>query len=239
MALAVLLVGARAAKAQTPNDTEKAKVLFQDAMRHYNVGEFADAAAKFIEAYKAAPDPTFLYNAAQAYRLGGEHQKALFFYKSYLRDAPEAGNRAEVEKRIEQLKQIQEPPGDAKTPDPKVVPDPKDPKDPKLTTDPKDPKLNPQDPKDPKDPRLTPKDPKLNKTVPDHVVDETPPGGETDTGGGGGRPIYKKWWFWAGIGAVAAGTVAIVVVMSGDDGVSTELGDVGPGARASALGARF
>ena len=219
MALAVLLVGARAAQAQTPNDTEKAKVLFQDAMRHYNVGEFAEAAAKFIEAYKAAPDPTFLYNAAQAYRLGGEHQKALFFYKSYLRDAPEAGNRAEVEKRIEQLKQIQEPPGDAKTPDPKVVPDPKDPKDPKLTTD--------------------PKDPKLNKTVPDHVVDETPPGSQTGTGGGGGRPIYKKWWFWAGIGAVAAGTVAIVVVMSGDEGVSTELGDIGPGARASALGARF
>ena len=34
MALAVLLVGTRAVKAQTPNDTEKAKVLFQDAMRH-------------------------------------------------------------------------------------------------------------------------------------------------------------------------------------------------------------
>jgi tetratricopeptide (TPR) repeat protein len=43
---------------------------------------------------------------------------------------------------------------------------------------------------------------------------------------GRSRPIYKKWWFWAGIGAVAAGTVAVVVVSSGKS-VSVPGSDLG------------
>ena len=33
-----------------------------------------------------------------------------------------------------------------------------------------------------------------------------------------GRPIYKRWWFWAGVGAIAVGTVAVVVATSGGAG---------------------
>ncbi len=199
-------------------DKAKAKVLYEQAMQHYNVGEFDEAAKLFIDAYKAAPDPTFLYNTAQAYRLGGNHQKALFFYKSYLRDAPNAANREEVEKRIEQLKLIQEPPSETKPPE--------------GTTTPPDGTTTPPDETPPDE---TPG--KLNKTVPESAVDPTPPpvGGE-DTA----RPIYKKWWFWTGIAVVAVGVTATVIVMSGDDGgiAATELGDVGPGA-SQALGVRF
>jgi len=234
----VALLGARVARAQVPNDPEKAKVLFQDAMRHYNIGEFGLAASKFIDAYKAMPDPTFLYNAAQAYRLGGQHQKALFFYKSYLRDAPNAPNREEVEKRIEQLKQIQEPPSDAQTPkgtgpvDPNVVPKGNGDTTPKGNGD-TTPKGNGDT--TPKGNGDTSKG-KIDTTVPDSAVDTTP---VLVDHGGGSKPIYKKWWFWTGVGVVAVGAVAVVVLTSGGGGNDTELGDIGPGATDSALGARF
>ena len=46
------------------------------------------------------------------------------------------------------------------------------------------------------------------------------PAAPAPSDGGGSRPIYKKWWFWAGIGAVAIGTTAIVIATTGDDGSS-------------------
>lgn len=30
------------------------------------------------------------------------------------------------------------------------------------------------------------------------------------------KPIYKRWWFWAGTGAVVAGTVATILIVRGD-----------------------
>ena len=51
--------------------------------------------------------PGFLYNIAQAYRRRRTPQKAIFFYKGYLRNSPKAHNRAEVEQKIAALqKQI-------------------------------------------------------------------------------------------------------------------------------------
>ncbi|HVU51969.1 MAG TPA: tetratricopeptide repeat protein, partial [Polyangia bacterium] len=87
VALAVLPSMARA------DDTQRAKEFFQQGTTYFNLGDFDKAIEAFQEAYKAKPDPLFLYNIGQAYRLKGDAGKAIFFYKGYLRNAPKAPNR--------------------------------------------------------------------------------------------------------------------------------------------------
>jgi hypothetical protein len=51
----------------------------------------------------AVPDPAFLFNIGQCHRKMGHDKEAVSFYKSYLRNAPNAPNRADVQKRINEL----------------------------------------------------------------------------------------------------------------------------------------
>lgn len=39
------------------------------------------------------------------------------------------------------------------------------------------------------------------------------------------RPVYKKWWFWAGIGVVAAGASTVALMSGGDSPPSSDLGN--------------
>src|SRR5689334_15927907 len=73
----------------------KAKEAFTEGMNYFNLGQWEKAVASFELAYKLRPDPTFLYNIGQAYRQWEKPDKALFFYKNYLRNDPKAPNRAE------------------------------------------------------------------------------------------------------------------------------------------------
>ena len=96
-----LLLGAsRGARAEDP---VHAKELFQQGTTFFDLGQFDKAIDAWQEGYKAKPDPGFLYNIAQAYRLKGDAPKAIFFYRGYLRNSPKAHNRAEVEQRIAAL----------------------------------------------------------------------------------------------------------------------------------------
>jgi tetratricopeptide (TPR) repeat protein len=88
---------ARAADAQALRD---AKVHYDRGMAHYAVGEFAAAVEEFKSAYALTAAPGLLFNAAQASRLGKDYEQALNFYRSYLRSAPTASNRDDVERRI-------------------------------------------------------------------------------------------------------------------------------------------
>lgn len=86
------------AKAQAVRDyLDKATAAF--ALNRYAV-----AAENYEKAFELKPDPAVLYNAAQAYRLAGNKERALELYQSYLRMYG-AEKRAEVEKHIENLKQ--------------------------------------------------------------------------------------------------------------------------------------
>jgi hypothetical protein len=85
------------------DDTERAKELFQQGTTLFNVGEFDKAIEAWQQGYKEKPDPGFLWNIGQAYRLKGDNQKAIFFYRGYLRNSPKAANRAEVEAKIAAL----------------------------------------------------------------------------------------------------------------------------------------
>jgi hypothetical protein len=119
----VIVVLARAAVARAGDDPQKAKQLFQEGTTYFDLGQFDKAIDSWQQGYKAKPDPGFLYNIGQAYRLAGDPQKAIFFYKGYLRNSPKAPNRADVEQRIAALqKQITE--GGGKSPPPITNPPP-------------------------------------------------------------------------------------------------------------------
>jgi tetratricopeptide (TPR) repeat protein len=69
----------------------------------YNLDRFELALAEYQAAYLAAPDPALLFNIAQCQRRLGHRSEALDYYRKYLRSAPGAQNRAEVERHIREL----------------------------------------------------------------------------------------------------------------------------------------
>jgi hypothetical protein len=123
---AVWLSGSAAAAGA--EDVEKARELNRQASKYYDIGQFDKAIETWQQAYDTKPDPSFLYNIAQSYRQKEDPKQAIFFYKSYLRNAPKAGNRAEVQQRIDALqKQLDAggkgpPPGPGPTPQPVTTP---------------------------------------------------------------------------------------------------------------------
>jgi len=84
--LAAGVLAAPIAQAQTAADDAKAR--YKEGLVHYNVKEYAEAVALFKQAYKLNPDPAYLYNIAQAYRLAGDCDNAASYYRTFLRDAP-------------------------------------------------------------------------------------------------------------------------------------------------------
>ena len=61
------LVAFAAAPAQA-QDAEKARQLFQQGSKYYDLGQFDKAIEAWQQGYDQKPDPGFLYNIAQAYR---------------------------------------------------------------------------------------------------------------------------------------------------------------------------
>jgi hypothetical protein len=125
---AVLLSGT--AVGAGAEDVEKARELNRQASKYYDIGQFDKAIETWQQAYDTKPDPSFLYNIAQSYRQKEDPKQAIFFYKSYLRNSPKAGNRAEVQQRIDALqKQLDAggkppPPGPGPSPPPVTPPPP-------------------------------------------------------------------------------------------------------------------
>src|SRR5207253_10403699 len=72
----------------------------------YDLGEFKEAADEYIIVYRLRPIPALLFNIAQAYRQGGLYDKARQFYRSYLRESPEAKNRATIEQSIREMDEL-------------------------------------------------------------------------------------------------------------------------------------
>ena len=66
----------------------------------YRLGRFAAALEKYTRAYELYPVPELLFNIAQCHKNLKDFAKAIFFYEGYLRDAPNAANRALVQDLI-------------------------------------------------------------------------------------------------------------------------------------------
>jgi len=119
--LALALLGARA-HAQPQGDSEseaadapspatsaeadgkaQARRHYTAGVESYEAGQFRDAIDHFLEANRLAPSPALSFNIARAYEKLGDDAGALGFYRDYLRRAPEAEDRAEVERIIAEL----------------------------------------------------------------------------------------------------------------------------------------
>jgi tetratricopeptide (TPR) repeat protein len=90
---------------KTVNPEAEAKTHYGRGTSYYNLGRYREALAEYEAAYLAVQDPPFLFNIAQCYRKMGKDQEALGAYRSYLRVAPNAPNRSEVQRRIAELEQ--------------------------------------------------------------------------------------------------------------------------------------
>jgi tetratricopeptide (TPR) repeat protein len=85
------------------DDADAARTAFVEGTSAFNLGQWDAAVEAWERGYKLKSDAVFLYNIAQAHRQANHLDKALFFYRSYLRTAADASNRDEVELRIAQL----------------------------------------------------------------------------------------------------------------------------------------
>lgn len=96
-----------AAAAASPDAKAVALKAYQRGTAHYQQKEYDLAIEQFEAGYQSVPQPVFLYNIAQSHRLAGRLERALMFYRQYLKLSPDAKNRAECEERIATLeKQI-------------------------------------------------------------------------------------------------------------------------------------
>jgi tetratricopeptide (TPR) repeat protein len=107
--LVALLTSAHAAHAEGAGDAksapgsgaakplERARVRYREGVEAYKEGHFRDAIDLFLEADQLAPSAALSFNIGAAYEKLGEPAAALRWYRDYLRRAPDASDRTQVE----------------------------------------------------------------------------------------------------------------------------------------------
>jgi tetratricopeptide (TPR) repeat protein len=84
LVVAIVLAAARGAAA-AGEKTNEARRLYDEATAAFGVGSYSEAAEKYEASFKLHPEPALLYNAAQAYRMAGNRQRALQLYRNFVR----------------------------------------------------------------------------------------------------------------------------------------------------------
>jgi hypothetical protein len=103
VAAVLVLAGPGEVSAQTDAARATARERYAEAQRLFDSRQFAAAEAKFREAYAAVPNPVVLRAIAAAQEQQNNAAGAIATLQQYLRDAPNANDRAEVERRIVEL----------------------------------------------------------------------------------------------------------------------------------------
>jgi len=102
----VVALAAGAARAQLSADQkQEMRQHYEKATRAYDIEKYGEAVDEYQKAYEIGGDPAMLYNIAQAYRLNKQLPDALHFYRRYLQRSPNARNREDVERKINDLEQ--------------------------------------------------------------------------------------------------------------------------------------
>ncbi|HUS63446.1 MAG TPA: tetratricopeptide repeat protein [Kofleriaceae bacterium] len=130
-ALGLVLASGHPAAAQpspvvrpTPSEAERqeaARVHFDRARQLHADRRYLEAADAYLAAFSEVPMPAFLYNAAQVYRLAGERDKAIEYYRRYLELEPEGEGSADARAFLAELERADAaadaPPTDSGAPD--------------------------------------------------------------------------------------------------------------------------
>lgn len=217
--------------ARAADNKQVARECYIEGKKQYDVGEFDKALALFKKAYLNYPEPTFLFNMAQCQRQLGDKVAAVRSFKTYLREYPDAPNRATVERIIGEL---EAPP--ATTPPP--------PANAATTTTPARPTTPPPTTATPPSPvenkpvasakqPTTPPPPVENKPVETKPaphrparwevteMEEVTPNFDRPLAHPPGPSVAKKWWFWTIVVGVVAGAVAAAVAIPLTQSAST------------------
>jgi tetratricopeptide (TPR) repeat protein len=223
LVLALAIVGRAAADETATDATARAKALYQAGVLQYNLSEFQKALDDFKAAYELRPDPVLLFNIGQSHRMLGHPQEAVFAYRAYLRELPDAPNRQEVERlRAEMEREAQK----------KIAPTP-----PTGTIAPTvsrpQPSLTPETPPAPKTIEPPPAPTLIPAPAPTPPVAATSP---LSVEPPRPTPLYKRWWLWTAVG----GAVAVIAIGVGV-GVGTAPGKdaPNPGGTLGSSGVRF
>lgn len=107
LVLSLSSANAPAQSGPTPPTSEQkqaAAKAFDQGEKAYTQGRYADAGAAFEEAFRHVPHPAALWNAARAYKRGGELVRAANVYALYLEKAePDAPDRKSAQSDLDQL----------------------------------------------------------------------------------------------------------------------------------------
>jgi len=100
--LSLVLIAPSPALAQEPSaETQaEAKAHLQQGAKAYSKRRYKDAVDHFLNANRLVPSPALSFNIAKAYEKLGDWASTLNFYRDYLRRAPSAPDREEIEKLI-------------------------------------------------------------------------------------------------------------------------------------------
>lgn len=208
----VVVIGLLLSNVAFAGRTDEARDHYEKATAHFAVGEFAEAAVEYQAAFKAKPDPALLYDAAQAYRLANNPDKALILYRNYVQLYPNEPNIGEVRTQIEKLKDAVAAAEKAKTAPPTGTNEPTH-----INSEP-----SPSSPAAVTTGLEAAAAPATSSTSAAPVSHSDEPHRAT--------PIYKKWWLWTAVGVVVAGGVATAVALSTrPSGSWSNAPDVGPG----------
>jgi tetratricopeptide (TPR) repeat protein len=99
----VLLLMVALAGTSWADDKAAARIAAREGQRLLDVGEYQAALDAFKRAYLAGEEPRLLFDIAECHRYLGNKTEAARVYQNYLRKAPDADNRAEVEALIKEL----------------------------------------------------------------------------------------------------------------------------------------
>jgi hypothetical protein len=210
----------------------KAKEHYDAGTAAFNLGDWPRAIEEYKQAYTFKPEPVLLYDIAQSYRLANDLPNALFFYKSYLRNATNPPNRREIDDRIHKLEQQMHQQQQVTTQPPNTpVP------------------IGSQPPKEPAhEPAASPAAPSATAPAPAMTRTPTPapatlPPAATETPGAKSpalqltqssapaerTPVYKKWWLWTIVGGVVVVGVGVGlgIGLTANSAPSTHLGTTG------------
>jgi len=103
---AVASAQAPTAQAQPKRDAAakaRAQKHFERGVAAFKAERFKDAVDAFLDAHREYPSPSLSFNAARAYDKLLDTAGALRFYREYLRQSPDASDRANVQKRVGEL----------------------------------------------------------------------------------------------------------------------------------------
>ncbi len=101
----LLLLAVLAPPASRADEVADAKARFRKGAELYRARQYREAIAEFEEAYRLKPAGAIHYNVAQCREKLGEWPAAIRSYNDYLREAPDANDRAVVRASVKKLEE--------------------------------------------------------------------------------------------------------------------------------------